>query len=62
MNENVNVAECLASERNVELQSTEKELLSLNKVVDDLRSECESWKAEAQHAQQQLKVRMQLSI
>ncbi|CAI9556637.1 unnamed protein product, partial [Staurois parvus] len=54
-NEQVNAAERLASEREAKLLSTENELSALSNIVDELHTECESWKAEAQRVQQQLK-------
>ncbi|XP_073489796.1 pericentrin isoform X2 [Aquarana catesbeiana] len=55
LNEQVKAVKRLGSEEEAKLRSTENELNVLSNVVDELRTECESWKAEAQRVQQQLK-------
>ncbi|XP_077304306.1 pericentrin isoform X2 [Lithobates pipiens] len=55
LNEQVKAAKRLGSEEEAKLWGTENELTALSNVVDELRTECESWKAEAQRVQQQLK-------
>ncbi|XP_040213527.1 pericentrin isoform X2 [Rana temporaria] len=55
LNGQVKAAERLASEEEAKLRSTENEFTALSNVVDELRTECESWKAETQRVQQQLK-------
>lgn len=62
MHEQVKAAERLASEEEAKLRSTENEFTALSNVVDELRTECESWKAETQRVQQQLKVRKNITM
>nr|DBA19924.1 TPA: hypothetical protein GDO54_015680 [Pyxicephalus adspersus] len=55
LNEQINAEKCLASDQEAKLRHTENELTVLKRVVEELRSECEGWKTEAQRVQLQLK-------